>query len=157
MPVGRGSIARATNASSKVASTAVKETTLIPNVLTDIPVEQIHMVPKTWTNPKYQKASVKELIASIQKFGMIEPIILRRIDESKFQLLSGQGRLQAVKEMGVEVVTSRVLDGLSDKEAKELYQDLHQSRTEESTDLHEVKFKAFSSLSRPQDMPNYLL
>jgi ParB family transcriptional regulator, chromosome partitioning protein len=130
LPVGKGSIARATNASN--GNTKVKDKTIndklvqeMPNILTDIMVTQITEVPASWKKKAVNIPKLEDLMKSIQSFGVLEPIILRRLGDNQFQLLSGHNRLQAVVELGLETITSRVFDGISDTQAKIIYQDLH--------------------------------
>ena len=84
MPVGKGSIARATNASNlntDMKDKTVKEKTVkeMPNILTDIPVAQITEVPASWKKKAVSMPKIPELMKSILKFGMLEPVILRRL------------------------------------------------------------------------------
>ncbi|HHV11249.1 MAG TPA: ParB N-terminal domain-containing protein [Clostridiales bacterium] len=181
MPVGKGSIVRATNASNQNA--AVTEKTAKeraereqPKILTDIPVAQITEVPVSWRKQDISKLALPELVKSIRKFGMLEPVIVRRLEDGQFQLLSGGSRLQAVKELGLETITARVFEGISDTQAKTIYRDLHRNdgagkvKSEEKggaleqkdpddgrnkENIHELKFKIVTTLSR--DMPDYLL
>jgi hypothetical protein len=215
LPVGKGSIIRATNASngntdskdmaakeqtvkeSRVKEKLVKE---MPGILTDIPLTQITEVPASWKKKAVSVPKITELMKSILKYGMLEPVILRRVGDSEFQLLSGNNRLQAVRELGLGTITSRVFEGISDTQAKNIYQDLHkkeeiliveekksepmaadkqadaktvqdkqaeanelevnlkqnnQAAEEQRENIHELKFKAVTTLSR--DLPNYLL
>jgi hypothetical protein len=126
LPVGKGSIARATKASKNNGLAGFNEAREIPNLLTDILTWQIKSVPSEWHRKEYHNQSIKELIDSIRKFGLIEPVIVRRLKDDEFQLLSGYGRLLAVKELSHPCVTTRVIDGISDGEAEELYHNLHQ-------------------------------
>lgn len=161
MPVGKGSIARATSASNKNNQVILKTVKERTNILTDIPLDQIQLVPVDWMNSKYQNQSVKEIIISIQKFGMIEPVILRRVTDNQFQLLSGYQRLQAAREIGMDFISSRIIDGLSEEEAKDIYLDLHKKMMEDNRvihdndTIHQTKFKVITTVSK--DLPNYLL
>ncbi len=187
MPVGKGSIARATNASNentKMKDKAINEKQVqeMPSILTDIPVAQITEVPASWRKKAVSMSKLGDLMKSIQKFGLLEPVILRRLGDNQFQLLSGHNRLQAMIELGVETITSRVLDGISDTQAKSIYQDLHKQEEAliekekmlelmkqdnqhqkqsnltndgQQENIHELKFKVVTTLSR--DMPDYLL
>ncbi len=155
MPVGKGSIVRATNASSNSNLSVVKSIKRTPDIITEIPVHQIQSVPKKWMNGSTQSEPTKEMIKTIQTYGVIEPVILRRIGESQFQLLSGNRRLQAVKDMGIELIASILIEELSDEEAREIYVGLHQNQAKEQVNLHEAKFEAISKIS--SDMPVFLL
>jgi len=154
MPVGKGSITRATNAGNNIQSMK-KEDHKISDMLTMIPVNQIMSLPKDWLAKGEKHDSVTDLIPSIQKYGVIEPIIVRRTEESQFQLLSGYRRLQALKEIGGGFIISRVIENLNDKEAKGIYEELHCQKEAESLKMHEVKFEEVSKISK--DMPTYLL
>lgn len=155
MPVGKGSIARATSASNKMKVSPVKSQKIIQDILSKIRVDQIHPVPDSWRKSGQLMEYSKELVQSIQKHGMLEPVILRRIGDDQFQLLSGYKRLQVIKDLGDEFISSRVMEKLSDQEAKEIFQDLHGKKEKKTDNIHEYKFKAVSSLSN--DLPTYLL
>ncbi len=132
MPVGKGSIVRATNASNQNAAGTGKngkerQDRELPKILTDIPVAQVTEAPASWRKQDVSMLTVPELVKSIRKFGMLEPVIVRRLGDDQFQLLSGNSRLLAVKELGLEMITSRVLEGISDAQAKTVYQDLHRN------------------------------
>lgn len=164
MPVGKGSILRATNASSKTVTTLVKETEKvlnttenIPNILSNIPVDQIIVVPDKWPGQRNLKYNVSNLVESIRRYGLIEPVILRRVKENQFQILSGYKRFQAIRELGMETITARILDKLDEKKAKDIFEELHKNNaTDTTTDtIHATKFQMVSTSSR--EMPTYLL
>lgn len=130
MPVGKGSIARATNASN--GNTIIKEKPVkekavkhMPNILTDILLEQITEAPASWKKKGDGLPGMEQLKKSIHKFGLLEPVIVRRLEDNQFQLLSGYKRLQAVRELGFEEITARVFEGMSDSQAKNIFLDLH--------------------------------
>ena len=155
MPVGKGSIARATNASSANLNTVARSAKEMSDVLTEIPVAQIQQVPDSWRKHEGKSLNNQDLLQSIQKFGLIEPVILRRLNEGQFQLLSGSRRLQAVSELGAEMIIARVIENISDEDAREIFNDLHANLVKDNTYIHELKFKAVTTISR--DMPTYLL
>ena len=49
---------------------------------------------------KFNDEQLKELAESIQELGVIQPITVRKINENKFQLLSGERRFRASKILG---------------------------------------------------------
>lgn len=65
------------------------------------------------THPRHQIDSLK---ASIKEFGFVQPIV---VDENNV-LLIGHGRLQAAKELGMELVPVLQLVGLSENRKKTL-------------------------------------
>lgn len=158
MPVGKGSIARATKASKYNGLADFNEVREIPNLLTDILTGQIQAVPSEWHRKEYHNQSIKELIDSIRKFGVIEPVIVRKLKDDEFQLLSGYGRLQAVKELKHPYVTTRVIDGITDGEANELYHNLHQESS--PTKLYQNadgRLGPREVTTRSKELPVYLL
>ena len=63
--------------------------------------------------------TVAELKASISVGGdVVPPITVRKRADGRFELLDGQSRLSALKEMGITTVSAIVLSGLSDWDAK---------------------------------------
>lgn len=152
MPVGKGSIARATNAGSNLNEAVIKRPGNLSDILMNIPVNQIQPVPKEWRRENDE--APQELKKSIQCYGIIEPVILRRLNDNQFQLLSGYKRLQAAKELGIELLSARVLDGLDNTEAKSVFEQLHNGmEKKEAAD----ESGAGGSASISGDLPVYLL
>ena len=73
----------------KVAKTAVGS-------ITEIELNSIEVNPFQ-PRSKFNDEQLKELAASIQELGVIQPITVRKINENKFQLLSGERRFRASK------------------------------------------------------------
>lgn len=59
-----------------------------------------------------QKSGLEELKASIQKLGLIQPIILIQ-EDSKYKLVVGQRRFLAFQELGKEKIPSIIIDSIS--------------------------------------------
>jgi ParB family chromosome partitioning protein len=66
----------------------------------------------------FPEESLKELADSIRTSGVLQPVLVRRID-GKYQLVAGERRLRAARLAGLEVVPVLVRD-LGDREALEL-------------------------------------
>ena len=58
----------------------------------------------------------EELISSIKDNGILEPVIVRVLDENNYEILSGHRRVKALKELGINDVPSIIKD-LNDDEA----------------------------------------
>jgi ParB family chromosome partitioning protein len=61
------------------------------------------------TNPfqprtKFDEEKLNELAISIKQLGIIQPITVRKMEEDKFQLISGERRLRAVQLVGIETI-----------------------------------------------------
>jgi len=56
-------------------------------------------------------AEQKEMLeASIRQFGFVQPILVRKLDEGKYELVAGNNRLQELKNQGYEEVDAVVTD-----------------------------------------------
>ena len=71
--------------------------------------------PRETFNPH----SMEELKRSIAEKGIIQPISVRRI-ESGFQLIAGERRLRAARDLGITTIPAFVLDVATDEEMLEL-------------------------------------
>jgi ParB family transcriptional regulator, chromosome partitioning protein len=68
------------------------------NNISNIKVSEIHLNPN---QPRqFGKTTVDDLIESIERLGLIEPIVLRRISTSKYEIVAGERRFNAVKKLG---------------------------------------------------------
>lgn len=63
--------------------------------------------------------ALNELKSSISEMGMIQPITVRPVDDG-YQLISGERRLRAVKELGYEQIPAYILQVESDDEMLEM-------------------------------------
>lgn len=165
MAVGKGSILRATNAVNSngydkkdineeiksIGNEIVKDN--YENTFLEVPLSQIKSVPKSWLPKKVLKSQVDELTLSIKKYGLLEPVILRKLKDNQFQLLSGYKRMESVKENGENSILARVLEEMSDSDAKGIYEELHKNSN--INNIHELKYQVISSIQ--SDMPEYLL
>lgn len=81
-------------------------------------IEQIEVPPPRL--PASGGDHMERLKRSIQNAGQLQPIVVRRRNDG-FELVSGHGRLDAMKELGESDVLAVVHDELSDDEARNLY------------------------------------
>ena len=81
----------------------------------DIPIELI--VPSSF-NPRKNFSSeyIKELAKSLQRDGQWDPIIVRRKNDGKYELIAGECRLKAAKLAGLKSLKARILES-NDNEA----------------------------------------
>lgn len=102
MSIGKSSLARAAAATARpTAETTPKQDTMTACA---VAVDTIRL-------PKGQKfpAASAQLVASIAKKGVLEPLVLAQTGEEKLTLLSGASRLAAAKEAGLEFVPAVVV------------------------------------------------
>ena len=102
MSIGKSSLARAAAATARpTAETAPKQDTMTACA---VAVDAIRL-------PKGQKlpAASADLVASVTKKGVLEPLVLAQTGEEKLTLLSGARRLAAAKEAELESVPAVVV------------------------------------------------
>ncbi len=91
-----------------------------------------------------------EVIASVAKVGIIEPVVLRKADDV-YRIISGHKRVFAAKKLGIDEITAKILE-ISDEEAASLASEL--SKFTASSELEKKKNASDKS---KQDLPSYLL
>lgn len=64
---------------------------------------------------KFDESALQELAASIREFGILQPLIVRPIADSRFELIAGERRFRAAKLAGLEFVP--VVSRASDNQA----------------------------------------
>lgn len=62
----------------------------------------------------FKSEEIEELAASIEKEGLLQPILVRKVGD-KFQIIAGERRWQACKQLGMEKVPIRIKDANDDK------------------------------------------
>lgn len=124
--MGKGSIERANKAKSSVRKESAPKKAKAPaikealNQKYVLKLEHLEPAPAGWFPCEAGKDCLKELKASIQKYGVIEPVIVRRVAEERYQILSGNNRVAACKELGLDFIKAEVLENISDQAAKEI-------------------------------------
>jgi ParB family transcriptional regulator, chromosome partitioning protein len=83
-------------------------------LLDQVPVSEIVTNPYQ-PREEFSREELDELKGSIQKHGVLEPVILRR-SKGRFELVSGERRFRAVKELGLPVIPAVIRDKVSDRE-----------------------------------------
>lgn len=66
----------------------------------------------------YDDDKKKEMIESIRNFGIMQPLIVRPIDNEKYQILAGHNRRRCARELGITKYPCIIKENLSDDEAK---------------------------------------
>lgn len=73
----------------------------------EIPVEEIERNPYQ-TRTRMDEAALAELAASIQSAGVVQPVVVRKIDGGRYQLIAGQRRWAAAQRAGKPTVPAIV-------------------------------------------------
>lgn len=88
----------------------------------DIRIEDL--VPfKGHTGQAYEGERLQQLMDSIEKTGLISPIIVRPVDNGKYEILCGHNRVKAVRTLGHDTIRADVRYKVSDDMALELFFD----------------------------------
>lgn len=75
--------------------------------IVEIPINSIVPDPNQ-PRQEFDQASLDELAQSIKKYGIIQPIILKNLDDDKYQLIAGERRWRASKISGLSVIPAIV-------------------------------------------------
>ena len=88
------------------------------NSILEIDVSKIDVNPFQ-PRSTFDKEKLDELITSIKNIGLIQPVTVKNISKNKFQLISGERRLKAFKELKIKKIPSYVRDA-DDNESLEM-------------------------------------
>ncbi len=68
-----------------------------------IPLDQISLLPN---QPRryFDSEALKQLIESVRQHGILQPVLVRPLDGEKYELVAGERRYRAAKEIGLKVV-----------------------------------------------------
>lgn len=83
------------------------ETTVIVNNINELPLESIETNPYQ-PRTVFDEDALNELAESIKVQGIIQPITVRKLNETTYQLISGERRFQASKRAGLTKITAYV-------------------------------------------------
>ena len=102
--LGRGLSAILRNPKTDITDNRADEKNLVGST-SDIAIEDIQINPFQ-PRVNFEKEKIYELAESIKELGIIQPITVRKLGYNKFQLISGERRLKASKELGLKSIPS---------------------------------------------------
>ena len=76
---------------------------------------------KIHSGKTYEGERLQQMMDSIERVGLLMPIIVRPVDDDKYEIISGHNRAKAMRALGYEVIQADVIYGLSDDDAVKLY------------------------------------
>ena len=88
------------------------------NSILEIDISKIDVNPFQ-PRSTFDKEKLDELIISIKNIGLIQPVTVKNISKNKFQLISGERRLKAFKELKIKKIPSYVRNA-DDNESLEM-------------------------------------
>lgn len=80
-----------------------------------VPVSEIR-VNRYQPRRDFDEEHLAELTASVREYGVLQPLVVRRSEDGKFELIAGERRLRAARQAGLERVPVVVRDA-RDKDA----------------------------------------
>ena len=90
-------------------------------------IKEIHLddlIPfQLQSSQAYEGDRLNQLVSSIERVGLMSPIIVRSVDNGKYEIICGHNRVNAMKELGRDTIRAEVREELSDDEALELFYD----------------------------------
>ena len=100
--LGRGLSAILKNPQTDITENRSDEKNLVATT-NEIAIEDIQINP---FQPRinFEKEKIFELVESIKELGIIQPITVRKLGYNKYQLISGERRLRASKELNLKTI-----------------------------------------------------
>jgi len=100
--LGRGLSAILRNPQTDITENRLDEKNLVATT-NEIAIEDIQINP---FQPRinFEKEKIFELVESIKELGIIQPITVRKLGYNKYQLISGERRLRASKELNLKTI-----------------------------------------------------
>ena len=93
-----------------------------------------------WNPNRMDEDTLSKLKESLSRYGLVVPLVVRPINERSYEVLSGNQRLKAIREMNFEVVPC-VIVNLKDSEAMLLAQALNGIHGEDDLAIKGALFK----------------
>jgi ParB family chromosome partitioning protein len=77
----------------------------------------VQAIPLQWIRPNpyqprrnFSEKSIDDLARSIRRYGLMQPIVVRRISQTQYELIAGERRLRAAKRAGLSTIDAIVHD-----------------------------------------------
>lgn len=80
-----------------------------------IEIEKLVSFRKGQPFSMYDNTKKEEMKNSIKENGILVPIIIRKIEQDKYEILSGHNRVECAKELGFSTIPSQIVDCDDDK------------------------------------------
>ena len=84
----------------------------------ELPLEAVERNPFQ-TRTRFDEAQMTELAASIAATGVVQPIVVRKLSDERYQLITGERRLLASRQAGKQTIPAIVREA-SDEQAMEM-------------------------------------
>jgi len=84
----------------------------------ELPIEALRPNPQQ-PRKSFSPEAMRELVESVRRHGILQPVIVRRSSQG-YELISGERRWRAAREVGLSRIPATVRDGVQDEEMLEL-------------------------------------
>lgn len=78
------------------------------------------LTPNPWNTNVVSPENQAKIVESIKRFGMFKPILCRELENGQLEIIGGQHRWEAAKELGYSDIPVISLGQIDDKKAKEI-------------------------------------
>ncbi len=107
MTAKRNSLGRGLGALIEQGDEEARELIKMATAANEIPIKSIDANPfQPRTN--FDEESLEELVTSIKELGIIQPLTVRKVDENRYQLITGERRLRAATKAGLKKVPAYI-------------------------------------------------
>ncbi|MGW6280353.1 ParB/RepB/Spo0J family partition protein [Kribbella sp. NPDC055071] len=94
----------------------------------EIDVDQISPNPKQ-PRTVFDEEAMEELVHSVKEIGLLQPIVVRKLSEDKYELVMGERRWRATQQAGLTTIPAIVRDTQDDVMLRDaLLENLHRSQ-----------------------------
>lgn len=87
---------------------------IVERKLDEVPIEYVSPNPDQ-PRTNFKQEEIEELAASIEKDGVLQPILVRMVEKNSYQIIAGERRWQACKFIGMKTVPIRIKEADDDK------------------------------------------
>lgn len=80
------------------------------NQIVELQIDRLVPFKKQQPFSMYDENKRQEVKESIEKFGVLTPIIVRPIDNEKYEIIAGHNRVECSKELGKESIPAKIMN-----------------------------------------------
>ncbi|MDO5117026.1 MAG: ParB/RepB/Spo0J family partition protein [Eggerthellaceae bacterium] len=113
----KGVVTREADASSTVKAKPKPSKSALPRETDAVPISMIKPNPDQ-PRTSFKREEIEELAASIDRAGLLQPILVRPLEDGTYQIIAGERRWQACRLIGMKSVPVRIKQA-DDNEALE--------------------------------------
>ena len=112
-----------------IATPSAPELAAVPGAeFAEIDVDKITPNPKQ-PRSVFDEDAMEELVHSVKEIGLLQPIVVRRLEKDKYELVMGERRWRATQQAGLTTIPAIVRDTQDDVMLRDaLLENLHRSQ-----------------------------